>query len=156
VELTRTLYLKSFDRFNEILEYKLPKAEFAVVPQHDFTVLGVAPTFGTFTREGDHVAGVFASPKGPVFFLDKERVVCRFGCTSATVGMAPSGSMLQFTLTHAEPAQEKKEFTLRYQERMGIGTNPYDNEPEDIDLFAMLAAGLRKEQFFRNYTKDWV
>jgi len=48
------------------------------------------------------------------------------------------------------------EYDLDYQERLGIGTNPYDNEQEDVDLFAMLAAGLRKEQFFRAYVKDWA
>jgi hypothetical protein len=122
----------------------------------DFTVLAVAATFGAFTREGDHVAGVFASPAGPVFFLDAEHVVLLFGRASAITVIEPGGSMMQFTLTQAEAAEGEIRFTLRYKERVGIGTNPYDNEQEDIDLFAMLAAGLSKQQFFRNYTQDWV
>jgi hypothetical protein len=138
------------------LKYQLPEGKFAIMPRHDFMVLGMAATFGTFTREGDRVAGVFASPDGPVFFLDTQRVLLHFGYASAKVEVAPPGSMLQFTLTQEGAAEGQIQFALRYNERVGIGANPYDTEPEDIDLFAMLAAGLRKQQFFRNYTKEWV
>lgn len=150
--LPRTLYLESYDRFDEILEYQLPEGNFAVALPMLRT-----HTFGAFTREGEHVSGVFASPSGPVFFLDARHAVLQFGCSSATIEADRDGSMRQFTLRHDEGARKGKiEFSLRYRERVGIGTNPYDTEPEDVDLFAMLATGLRSEQFFKNYTKDWV
>jgi len=148
----RTIYLRSYDLFNEILEYRLPDGEFAILNRRDFTAPGAALTIGAFTREGQHVAGVFASPAGPVLFLNSRHLVGRLGATSATVEPTPERLILQFTLTH----EERIEFMIRYTERFGIGTNPYDNEPEDVDLFSMIAAGLRKEQFFRYYVKEWV
>jgi hypothetical protein len=148
--VTRTIYLPSYDRYDDILEYQLPEGTFTVLSRHEFTLRSHALTFGSFTREGQHVAGVFASPQGPIFFLDSRYLVGRLGATSSSVRV--DGETMHFTLTH----EEKIEFELTYQERIGIGTNPYDNEQEDVDLLAMLAAGMRKEQFFRNYIREWV
>jgi hypothetical protein len=64
--------------------------------------------------------------------------------------------MRQFTLTHDGAGPDKVELSLLYKNKEGTGANPYDTEPEDVDLLAMLAAGLQKEQFFTNYTQDWV
>jgi hypothetical protein len=147
----RIIYLTSYDLYVEVLAYRLPEGTFTILTRDDFIRLGIQRSFGTFSREGEHVAGVFASPTGPVLFLDSRHLVGRLGCTHAKVEPA-AGSMLQFTLTH----EEKIEFSLVYRDRPGIGVNPYDTEPEDVDMFAMLASGLRKEQFFRNYVKDWV
>jgi hypothetical protein len=153
--MARTLYLKSYDRFDEVLGYALPEGEFAIIPRSGLPAGVTDLTFGAFTREGERVAGIFASPEGPVFFLDTRRVVCRFSQTSATTAAASDGSMRRFTLIQEDAGSERVEFSLLYEERAGIGANPYDTEPEDIDLFAMIAAGLRREQFFRNYTRDW-
>ena len=146
--MSRVIYLASYDLYQEILEYQYPEGKFAILRRPDVT----APlSFGTFTREEDRVAGIFASPQGPVLFFDSRHLVGRLGVTTAHV--EPSGkSRFHFTLTH----EGRVEYDLDYQERLGIGTNPYDNEQEDVDLFAMLAAGLRKEQFFRAYVKDWA
>jgi len=146
--MPRIIYLTSYDLYQEILQYHYPEGRFAILRRQDVT----APlSFGTFTREENHVAGIFASLQGPVLFFDSRHLVGRLGATTASV--EPSGkARFHFTLTH----EDRVEFDLDYQERVGIGTNPYDNEQEDVDLFAMMAAGLRKEQFFRAYVKDWA
>ena len=64
--------------------------------------------------------------------------------------------MWEFILTHVDQAGGKTQFSIFYKERVGIGANPYDNEQEDVDMFAMLAEGFLREQFFRNYTKEWI
>ena len=153
--MTRTLYLRSYDRFDEVLRYALPEGEFAIIPRSGLTAGVTDLTVGVFTREGERVAGIFASPEGPVFFLDTRRVVCRFSQTSAITAATSDGSMRRFTLIQEDAASERVEFSLLYEEREGIGTNPYDTEPEDIDLFAMIATGLRREQFFLHFTRDW-
>lgn len=153
--MTSTLYLKSFDRYDDILEYHLPDGRFAVIGRQDFSAFGIAPTLGTFSRELEHVAGVFASPDGPVFFLDAQRVLCRFRSTTArVVQLASVVPMWEFILTHVDPAGGKTQFTVFYKERIGIGANPYDTEQVDVDMFAMLAQGLLREEFFKNYTKE--
>ncbi|SRR5258708_1144870 len=154
--VTRTVYLKSYDRYDEILEYRLPEGQFAILAQDKFSLRGIPLTFGAFCREGEQVAGVFASPDGPVFFLDGQHVVGRFGQTSATVDDVTVQGLprRRFSFTHQEPASGKIKFRLYYKERLGIGTNPYDNEEEDIDLLAMIASGVRHETFFRLYTRE--
>lgn len=153
---TRTVHLKSYDLYAEILEYSLPEGKFAILPRTQFEQRGIALTFGAFSREGDQVAGVFASPEGPVFFLNARHVVGRFGRASATVSdlAVAFKSRRMFRLTHREEAGKETEFTVIYDARLGLGANPYDNEDEDIDLFAMIASGVRLEQFFRNYTRE--
>jgi hypothetical protein len=149
-QVTRKVYLTSYDRYDEVLEYDTETGASKLMRRSGFERLRLERTFGTFTREDERVLGVFASPQGPVLFLDGQRVLARFGEVSASV--AADGSQRSFTLS----ARGKRKLRFDYQERHGAGTNPYDNEPEDVDLGSMIAAGIRKEQFFKNYTRDWV
>jgi hypothetical protein len=150
----RIVYLKSYDLFDEFLRYELPHGRFAVITRHDFEALAISSDFGAFTREGDCVAGVFASPRGPLVFVDSQQVTASFGHTTAAIEPASAPSMQQFTLIHDHPLEAKVILTLAYRERPGLGVNPYDTEPADVDLFALLVSGLTREQFFRVYTKD--
>jgi len=154
--MPRTLYLKSYDLYAEILEYHLPAGEFAILQREKFMALGIPLTFGTFCREGRQVAGIFASPEGPVLFLDSQHVVGRFGDTSATVMDLPGQTKKQFTLRHKQASGETVAFSLLYEKRLGLGANPYDNEEEDIDLLAMIAANIGHEAFFRAHLKEWA
>ena len=151
----RTLYLRSYDLYKEFLEYQVPDGCFAVITRSYFESLGASRAFGAFAREDSRVAGIFASPGGPVFFLDARQIPARYGYTSAAIHPTLVPSMQQFTLTHEYPGEAQITLTLPYRERLGLGANPYDTEPEDIDLFAMIASGLRREHFFRAYTRDW-
>ena len=64
--------------------------------------------------------------------------------------------MPEQSLRHYSFSQEESiEFNLTYKSRPGIGANPYDNDLEDVDLFAMISAGVGREQFFRAYTREW-
>jgi hypothetical protein len=151
----RIVYLRSYDLFDEFLRYELPQGRFAVITRHDFEALATPAAFGSFTREGNRVAGVFASPRGPIVFVDAQQITASFGHTSAAIEPASAPPMQQFTLIHDHPLEAKVTLTLPYRERSGLGVNPYDTEREDVDLFALLVSGLNREQFFRGYTKDW-
>lgn len=63
--------------------------------------------------------------------------------------------MQQLTLIHDSALEGKTTLAMLYRERTGLGANAYDNEAEDVDLFARIALGLRREQFFRAYRKNW-
>lgn len=154
--MNRTLYLQSYDLYADVLEYKLQEGDFAILSRDKVETLGIALSFGAFCREGPRVAGIFATPQGPVLFLDAQWVVGRFGQTSATVKEVPGQTRKHFTLTHRQPDATKVEFSLIYETRLGLGANPYDNEEEDIDLLAMITSGLGHEAFYRAYTRDWV
>jgi hypothetical protein len=137
----RLVYLKSFDVYNEFLRYEWPRGDFAVQSRADFEQLNIPADFGAFTREGQRIAGLFATEEGPVILVDSQHVTARFGHTKAVIEQG------EFRLTHNGVT-----LSLRYQLRMGLGANPYDMEPEDIDLFALIIASLSGEQFFRAYT----
>ena len=154
--MNRIVYLKSYDRYDEILKYHLPSGRFAVLKDEKFKVLGLPLTFGSFCSEGPQVAGVFASPGGPVFFLDAQNVLGCFGETTATVTDVPGQSKRRFAFSHKPSSGEAVEFGLLYKQRLGLGANPYDNEEEDIDLLALIVRNLGSEAFFRAYTKQWA
>jgi hypothetical protein len=109
-------------------------------------------TRGAFMREGGQFAGIFASPDGPVFFMNEERLPLRYGCSSARIVTQPDTPMMHFTLTATDEYGHAYTFSMHYRERYGIGTNPYDNDPEDIDLLALIAKNLSRETFFTRYT----
>jgi hypothetical protein len=87
-QVTRKVYLTIYDRYDEVLEYDTTTGCSKVMKGSDFERLGVARTFGRFAREDEHVLGVFASPQGPVLFLDAQRVLGRFGEISASVALS--------------------------------------------------------------------
>jgi hypothetical protein len=106
---------------------------------------------GAFMREGGQFAGVFASPDGPVFFLNEEHLPLRYGYASAITVKQQDAPMMHFTLTAMDESGHAHRFSMVYRERHGIGTNPYDNDLEDVDLLALIARNLRQEFFFSRY-----
>jgi hypothetical protein len=145
------IYLSSYDKHDELLEYDPRAGTRKILSRREFEALGANKTMGAFTREADRVAGVYASPDGPTFFLDAERVARPFGGVTAVVEeIGPKRKRFRLTV------EGRPLFDLEYRERFGIGTNPYDTEAEDIDLFALIARGTKNAKFFEGYTKDWV
>ena len=150
--MSRTIYLASYDRYLEVLEYYLPEGRYALRERAEYIPL----TRGAFTREDSHVVGIFATPDGLMFFFDSEHLLLRFGKALATVTQEPGKPVMHFALTAEDSEGKTHAFALRYAERHGIGTNPYDNEIEDVDLLAMIARGLGYRSFFDAYIKDWL
>jgi hypothetical protein len=109
-------------------------------------------TLGAFMREGGQFAGIYASPDGPVFFMNDERLPLRFGDALATTVKRGDAPFRRFTLTATDEAGRERTFSMEYREREGIGTNPYDAEIEDVDMLAMIARGVRSREFFEVYT----
>lgn len=149
-----SIYLRSYDYYNEILRYDPPTGTHAIITRADFEALGVKPHFGWFVREEAVVVGIYGSPEGPVFFFNSRRIPARLGRTTAQVEEV-GPSRLRFTLFNDGAALEDSRIAIEYQERLGLGANPYDNEPEDIDLFAWIARGLSSSAFYQLCTREW-
>ena len=154
--MSRTIYLKSYDRYVDVLEYQIPEGKFSIVPREQFETRGIPYTFGNFCSEGQQVAGIFATPEGPVIFLGAQQVLGRFGDSFAMVKDVPGQTKKYFAFGHKADGNERERFGLLYEKRVGIGANPYDNEEEDIDLLALIARSLDYPATYKLYTKDWV
>ena len=145
----RKIYLRSFDKHAEILEIDADQGKVRVIERTAFEPLGVPRNFGAFTREGADVYGVFASPQGPVFFKNSITALGRFNRVRAELHLDERSRLQRFELWDGDVLV----FSALYKERQGIGANPYDTAREDVDLFALMAAGVKKPQFFENYTR---
>ncbi len=142
------IYLRSFDRYADILRYEPATGSFQKLTRSAWEALGVPLGCGAFISDGERVAGVYGSSEGPVIFVNGHRVTARFGTHAARLDAVDGLKLWWFVLLeNGEPV-----LRFEYEERFGLGVNPYDNEPEDIDLMAMIAAGLRSPQFYRTYT----
>jgi hypothetical protein len=150
-----SVFLRSFDNVREVLEYAPATRAWVLHAAGD--VPEARRTFGAFTRSYDHVAGVFATPDGPAVFLDKTLMLVRPGETSVLLEAAGSNpDRSKFSLLHRTVGPQTRDLNaLIYQHRHGVGTNPYDTEREDVDLFALIASGLEREGFLQAYKRDW-
>jgi hypothetical protein len=146
------IYLTSYDIYDEVLEYAVATRTSRVISRSDFERTGRERTQGSFVREGNQVAGVFATPEGPAFFHDQKRVLGIFGRTKGRIDPIARPAHFRFSLNHHGTTR----IDVVYAERHGIGTNPYDNEQSDVDLFAMMTKGTKNAQFFFAYTKPWA
>lgn len=150
--MPREIYLRSYDVHAEVLAYDADNGCGCTVTRVEVERLQRPLTVGMYTREGSCVFGVYATPDGPVFFRDSERIAVTFGRTKALVEFDSTTHMHHFVLLiDAQPVM-----SVRYRGRDGVGTNPYDTEPADVDLFAALARALEQPRFFETYTKAWV
>lgn len=146
-----SIFLRSYDNVREVLEYA-PAAR-AWVLHAAVEVPQGHRTFGAFTRnEHGLVAGVFATPEGPAVFLGKSLMLIRPGQTSARVkGAGSNPHRSEFSLLHGTQVVN----ALTYEHRHGVGTNPYDTEREDVDLFALIATRHEQAAFLKAYRQDW-
>jgi hypothetical protein len=151
-----TVYLPSYDLYREVIEYHIPGGTYTVLDRDAFVKRGLPFSFGNFVREDENVAGVFASPEGPVFFMNERHFVGRYGYTRAKIDeiVTPpwKAKLKKFQLIHSEGVHTIQ-FDLMYKARLGLGVNPYDQTEEDIDLFERMARQVRDEAFFRHYTR---
>lgn len=147
------VYLRNYDTVANVLTYGVHDRSARVLPRAEFAALGSELTNGAFVQEDDMIVGVFATPAGPAFFSQygKKRVLGRFGVVTTTRMPTPSGRF-RFTLFVAG----RHFFDVLYRERHGLGANPYDNEPADIDLFAWLVEATKTEDFFVRFTRPWI
>ena len=149
----RLLILPSYDRYSEFLEYGANSGRHRIVAKEEIERSGGAGAFGLFTREGNSVFGVYATPDGPVFFHDALRIRGAPGALSATVEVAQKTQTLnRFRLFQGPYCM----IDVRYAQREGIGTNPYDTTLEDVDLFALIASRIDRREFFERYTREWT
>jgi hypothetical protein len=149
------VFLRSYDNVREVLEYAPVSRAWVLHPAGD--VPEAQRTFGAFTREHDHVAGVFATPGGPAVFLDKTLMLARPGETSVRLeAEALSPNRSTFSMVYRNEFHQTHVLnSLIYEHRHGVGTNPYDTEREDVDLFALIANRLEQADFLRAYRRDW-
>jgi hypothetical protein len=145
------LYLRSYDTVKEVLEYAVKTREWRVLTREEATALGVALRRGAFAREGNQVAGYFTTPEGPAFFHNKKRFLGAFGKVSSRIELIAKTTRKRYTLSIAGSTV----IDLVYEQRHGVGTNPYDTEEEDVDLFALIAARVSDKTFFNNTTQRW-
>lgn len=145
------MYLRSYDTFKETLEYDVDTGASRLVSREAVERAGLQRTFGMFTRVGDRFFGVYATPEGPVFFGDDVRVLGRFGMTRGYIELDKASEIHCFALFDSRLV-----LSTHYPERDELGTNPYDTEPEDVDMFAAIARGTESRQFFENYRRGSV
>lgn len=135
------IFLQSYDRVDQHLQlwtnhssYKLLPAD----PAHPITL-------GAFVLEDKRYLGVYASPTGPVFFMDSQKIDGAFGEITVTA------QDKRFRV-----AKGRLGFEIPYEPRTGLHTNPYDLEQADIDLFALMERGAKSEEWWAAYTRPWV
>lgn len=143
------VYIDNYDKYALVLKLDLTSGQCEMISREAAKELGLKDGFGAAVEEGGATFGVYASSEGPVLFNNQNRMLAKFGITSASVERDVSSGINRFSVHN----DGKYIFGTHYKERIGLGTNPYDREHEDIDLFQMIASGLKREQFFKNYAR---
>jgi hypothetical protein len=144
------MYLSNFDKFNSYLFLDLAsgKSQVEVLsspPNEDVRLRGL------FVKEQDFLVGMYASRKGPVVFHGEQFWLCELGRVAAK---SESTSFNKRNFVFRLDGHDV--FSIDYTPREGVGTNPYDQELSDVDLFALIEKNLASPQFFKNYVDAHV
>jgi len=135
------IFLQSYDRVDQHLQLWTKHSNYKLLPADPAHPI----TLGAFVFEYKRHLGVYASPTGPVFFMDSTKIDGAFGEVTVTA------QNKRFRV-----AKGRLEFEIPYEPRTGLFTNPYDNEQADIDLFALMERGATREEWWKAYTRPWV
>jgi len=135
------IFLQSYDRVDQYLQLWTNHSSYKLLPADPARPI----TLGAFVLEDKRYVGVYASPTGPVFFMDSQKIDGAFGEITVTA------QDKRFRVANGDLA-----FEIPYEPRTGLFTNPYDLEQADIDLFALMELGAKSEKWWAAYTRPWV
>lgn len=148
----KTIFLlESYDKYESILRYDASSGEHQLITRKEAAASALQENVGAFVEEAGHVLGIYASPQGPVLFHDSDRVLFNASTIQVKVDLDASTNINRYSVTE----NGKFIFGTYYKDRSGIGVNPYDQEPEDVDLFQMITTLLRKPPY-SNYIREWT
>lgn len=152
------LYLPSYDTVNELLEYACVPRTARFLTRTEFGALGAKETLGAFARgvpaksgAGALFGAVFATPAGPALIAGNQRALAQHPKTEAHIAPLPD-KRRRFSLSRCG----SQLLELIYEERHGLGTNPYDQEEADVDLFVAIRQGLQNPRWYEGYTRAWI
>ena len=135
------IYLQSYDRVDQHLQLWTKHSNYKVLPADPAHPI----TLGAFVLESKRYLGVYASPAGPVFFMDADKIQGAFGEVVVTA------QNKKFRV-----AKGRLAFEIPYEPRTGLHANPYDVEQADIDLFALMERGATRPAWWAAYTRAWL
>ena len=148
----KTIFLlESYDKYESMLRYDASSGDHQLLTRKEAATSGLQENVGAFVEEEGHVFGIYASPQGPVLFHDSDRVAFNPNTMQVKVDIDTSTNIHRYSVIE----NGNFLFGTHYKDRPGIGVNPYDQEPEDVDLFQMIAALLRRPSY-KNYTREWT
>jgi hypothetical protein len=144
-------FLRNYDLYEPVLRYDANDGTHQLLTREAVVASGLKKNRGAFVEEAGQVFGIYASPQGPVLFHDSDRVLFNATTMQVKVDLDSSTNIHRYSVTE----NGNFLFGTHYKDRPGIGVNPYDQEPEDVDLFQMIAALLHRPPY-TNYTKEWT
>ena len=150
--MSSPIYLRDHDTYSCVLEYHPDTGDHRLLARQAFEQCGASLAFGWFSTEAGVTFGVYASPAGPVFFRNAQRITCAFGVTRAYVEEDAATGLCRFVLVHEGAAV----FSIDYARRSPLHAHPYDTSVEDADRLRAIASGMERRQFFDNYSRSVV
>jgi hypothetical protein len=136
------IWLQNYDKGRLVLEYDSATGKALEIAKD----LAGATSRGYYVNSGHDVVGVYASPDGPIFFVNRDRYPMK----------EPT-----FSVEHRHGIQEHR-FTARcggapvldalYPPRTDWGYDNWTADEEAADWFLWLAGSVKQAQFYRYYT----
>lgn len=136
------IWLKNYDNARLVLEYD-PATGKAMEVAKD---LAGATSRGFYINSGHDVVGVYASPDGPIFFVNRDR----YPMTDTAFGVEhhPGAKEHRFTARRGGAPV----FDVAYPPRTDWGHDNWSADEESADWFLWLAGSAKQAQFYRYYT----
>jgi hypothetical protein len=107
---------------------------------------------GFFESEGREkitsITALMATPNGPLLILNFARYYPKLEKTKIEVD--DCGKLSQFLVFDGGEIL----FQLFYEEKVGIGSNPYDQNRDDVDFYCWLSKNAKNPKFYDYYCKE--
>lgn len=100
---------------------------------------------GFYTKKANNLIGVFATNKGPVFFVNSDMYLLAQNDWNFHVEVFPEKSIFSFVYN------DEEHYKLEYTRPKELGVNPYADE-EFMDFFVWMAKNKANKNFIGFYT----
>ncbi|HEX2689542.1 MAG TPA: hypothetical protein VHN14_23135 [Kofleriaceae bacterium] len=137
------IWLKNYNSGRFVLEYD-PATGKAIEVARDLARGATARGF--YVAQGHDLIGVFASPAGPVFFVNRDR----YPMKDPTFGVEHQRGDREHRFIARRGGAPVYE--LRYPRRTDFGQDNWTADEESADWFLWLAGSAAEPQFYSYYT----
>jgi hypothetical protein len=146
------IFLKNYNNSVDALKFFLGTNDSVIVPASEVESAKFSTGFFEIEKRGGvtDITALVATPEGPLLILNAIQHFPKLGKTKIEVrDDEKSHHFLVFD-------DEKFLFGIFYEEKAGVGSNPYDENREDVDFYYWLSKNMENPKLYDFYRRNWV
>jgi len=149
---TKFIFLNRYNNSRDILKISLETSGSKIVSANEVDNKKISTGFFEAEKRNDgiDIIALVATSAGPLLIFNSLQYFFELGRTKIDVG--GSEKLSHFIVSH----DSELIFELLYEEKVGVGSHPYNQGREDVDFYYWLSKNAGNPKLYDGYSKKMV